>query len=200
MDLNSSVAPNQSKTFSFYLSHLPPNGVGTTVDAFYRMENASSVLFGEENGDGIPVVQGDPPCQLFGALSPAPSLEVDPESSWLAGMVLDRTLELPLHREALESGGYAAMPFSYLHDEPRMVDVVLRFDYDPSQLSPAALVPGEGAGDLIWEAGLVRPGEYWARVRGPVPAGSGQIALFPFRLAEGARVSESMGSLTLYHP
>lgn len=93
-----------------------------------------------------------------------------------------------------------ALPFHYHHDRAHPVDVVLRFAYDPAVLSPAALVPADGAADVAWEAGVARPGEYWARLQGPVPAGSGQIAWIPFRLVEDAQVTASLGSVTLYHP
>lgn len=78
------------------------------------------------------------------------------------------------------------------------MDVVFKFIYDPRVLVPAKVEAGPGGAGLVRTTGVRRPGEYWVRLTGRVPAGQGRIVAFPFILRSGATVPASLGEVTLY--
>ncbi|MGH7572759.1 MAG: hypothetical protein ACREMK_13100 [Gemmatimonadota bacterium] len=134
--------------------------------------------------------------------SVASGLAAETVAGWIEGAEDAGTSDLPIAAADLLSQGTVVLEYSYDHETPRVLDIVLRFTFDPRVLEALRIEPAEGAASLVVEEGLVAPGEYWVRLSGTVPAGQGMIAGLPLRLVPGAKPPRnlSLGTLTVYYP
>jgi hypothetical protein len=195
-----SVAPNATHTFAFDLRTDAPDQRGLTP-CFFRMFILGS-YFGAENGRDIditgPKTTSGSEAAAMAAEEPPPKA-IDP-TPWIAGATDGGTTRLGLGDLKLRAGEAVVFDYGYVHEAPRAIDVVFKFVYDPAVLEPLAFQPGGGATGLAVEAGAGAPGEYWVRLTGTVPTGTGLVAGFPFRLSPDARVPKELGTLTIYYP
>ena len=126
----------------------------------------------------------------------AAALVGDPVRKW--GVSSRRSSEYPLLLLFDQSNKQlGVINYSHGSTEDRPIDVVMRIEYDPAFLRPAAVAQHPDRIDLHHEAGVRAPGEYWVRLHGNVQAGTGLLAQIPFiRLTE--ETPKRWGTITIF--
>lgn len=192
--VTSSVPPGSEHAFTFNLQ--APTQTGTFA-CFYRMIRTGSGFFGEENGASSVTISNSA-CGGFLTTAPteAAALVGDPVRKW--GVSSRRSSEYPLLLLFDQSNKQlGVINYSHGSTEDRPIDVVMRIEYDPAFLRPAAVAQHPDRIDLHHEAGVRAPGEYWVRLHGNVQAGTGLLAQIPFiRLTE--ETPKRWGTITIF--
>lgn len=197
VSLSSSVSPGGSESFVFTLQAPETEG---TYACLYRMYHLGVTnFFGEANGrTSVSVGSGFASLSASGFEPVTSQLGFDPGERWIESVASAEPGALVLDSRSLEDGGAAAVEYNYSLETSTNIDVAFRFTYDPKVLAPAVGQVGVGGAALTRTAGLYKPGEYWIRLKGEVPAGQGQIVSFPFLLLPGASLPESLGTVSVF--
>ncbi len=194
--LSSNVSPGGTHSFIFNLKAPSPG----TYAVLYRMYHLGVTnFFGDANGwNSVTVTSGGGGGFSASELEPVTAeIGVDP-AKWTSAAASSESGPLILDKASLAGSRVAILEYNYSLPITAGIDVALRFAYDPLVLTPAVMREGTGSASLTRLAGLAKPGEYWVRLTGTIRGGSGEILQFPFILAPGAEIPDSLGSLALY--
>jgi hypothetical protein len=186
--------------FTFDLGLDDPFHTGDTP-CYWQMIRADS-LFGEENGRMIYVYShGAMSATEAGAQETAAALEeIADHEGWLVGARATEPARFGPGVGQLSNGEAQLLTYRYDHAVPRTLDVVFRIVVDPAV---AEVLPPRVDTDgtrLRWRVSSGSPGEYWVRLTGSLPAGTGSIGAFPVRVLTGKAATGELGTVTLYYP